>query len=145
MTTVEGLLVPAPPANASQALVVNADGSINTALVAPLPATVDASSIDFVAASSGVISAGPATLLEINGYNDSAVLVFVQLYDLVAVPADGVVPVTVTVRALPNSNYFLAFEGGKAFATGIAWSSSTTVRTKTEAGADQLANAQFRV
>ena len=98
-------------------------------------------------AASGIIRATPGTLLDINGYNNSASTRYFQLYNLAAVPADTAVPATTVVAVPPNSKFSLTFAAGqgRTFDTGITWSSSTTIATKTITGvADMQVNAQHR-
>lgn len=143
--TIEGRLVAEPASGGFQHAGVTTDAELMVTAIAPTPPVEDPSTVDFISAASGIISAAPATLLDFNGYNDSDDLIFIQFFDLVAVPADLTAPDTVIVRALPNANYSITFDGGKRFLVGCVWSTSSTARVKNLAGADQLANAQFRV
>ena len=143
--TIEGRLVAEPASGGFQHAGVNALAELQvTGGVAPPPSGAD-TTIDFISAASGVIRAAPCTLLDFNGYNDSNNLIFIQFFNLVAVPADATVVGTVIIRALPNANYSIKFSKGKPFSVGCVWSTSSTPRVKTIAAADQLANAQFRV
>ena len=82
---------------------------------------------------SGIVRASPGTLIDVNLYNASAVVVFFQLYDTIAVPADGAIPSTLVLQVPPMSHFsFSPGDGqGKTFATGITFASSTTLLTKT--------------
>ena len=98
-------------------------------------------------ADEGVIRAAAGTLLDVNGYNDSDSVRFFQLFNTIAVPADGAAPATVVIRVPANSNFSISFADGqgRSFDTGITWASSTTLTTKTITGvADMQVNAQFR-
>jgi hypothetical protein len=93
------------------------------------------------------IVAAPATLLDVNGYNDSSDVRYFQLFDAVAPPADTSIPVTTVVRVPGKSNFSISFADGqgRSFAVGISWASSTTATTKTLTGAaDMQVNAQYR-
>lgn len=97
-------------------------------------------------AASGVIRVAPGTLLDINGFNNSAAVRFFMLFDAVAVPGNGTAAVTVVIRVPPTSNFSITLANGQGrqFATGIAWATSSTLATLTLAAAEMLVNAQHR-
>lgn len=97
-------------------------------------------------ATSGVIRATPGTLLDVNGVSVVGALRFFQLFNLVAVPANGTVPLfVVRVPAVTNFSVSFADSMGMSFGTGITWACSTTAGTLTlTATADFIVNAQHR-
>ena len=89
---------------------------------------------------SRVISANPAVLKGVTGYNSGAAQ-FIQLHDAASLPADTAVPViTFTVPA--SSNFSLSFPEGRPFANGIVICNSSTGATKTIGSADCWFDAQ---
>lgn len=97
-------------------------------------------------ASAGVITAGPATLLDLNVYNASTALRYVQLFDAGAVPVDGTPPATIPIAVPGLSHGYLSFANGQGrdFAAGISWANSSTLLLKSLAGPELIINAQFR-
>jgi len=93
-------------------------------------------------AASLVISAAPATLYGLTGYNSKNTGQFIQLFNLTALPADATVPsVVLWVDAL--SSFSLDFGvNGRYFSTGIVLSNSSTGPTKTIGAADLWIDAQ---
>lgn len=105
------------------------------------PASYD-SAID---AASGIILAAPCTILELHGYNSAGADRYFQLFNAVAVPADGATPAMMPVRVPAGEHFSLTFCAGRRFSTGCCWCSSTTRATKTLTGApDMTINAQRR-
>ena len=82
---------------------------------------------------SGIVRVTPGTLIDVNLFNASAVVVFFQIYDTIAVPADTAIPSTLVLQVPPTSHFsYSPGDGqGKTFATGITFASSTTLLTKT--------------
>jgi hypothetical protein len=92
-------------------------------------------------AASLVISANPAVLKGITGYNSKTSAQFIQLHDAASLPADASVPaITFTVPA--QSNFSLSFPEGRPFRTGIVICNSSTGATKTIGSADCWFDAQ---
>ncbi|KKN11800.1 hypothetical protein LCGC14_1022840 [marine sediment metagenome] len=131
--------------NASGALVVvgGGGGGVVVVVAAP-PLSFDTGG---TLADSDVIRASPGTLLDINGFNNSANTRFFMMFNTVAVPADTAVPVTIVIRVQRMSLFSVSFADsqGRLFDTGISWASSSTnfALTRTLA-ADMLINAQHR-
>jgi len=95
-------------------------------------------------ATSGVVKASPGTLYGIVGINDSATAQYIQLHDATAVPADTAIPVVV-ITVPTKSNFSIDFGMyGMAFATGICWSNSSTLATKTIGAADCWLTAIYK-
>ena len=95
-------------------------------------------------AASGVISAIRSYLFSIQGYNNNAGAQWIMLFNSTAVPADGTAPVMFPLRVQGQSNFILDLDMiGRFFATGIAWSNSTTVSTKTLGAVDVWLDALF--
>ena len=86
-------------------------------------------------------------MLDVNGFNASVDTRFFQLYNLVAVPADGVVPFTIPIQVDPGTHFSVSFANsqGQRFSTGVSWASSTTQLVKTITGAaDMIIEIGFR-
>ena len=85
---------------------------------------------------SRVLKSSPGTLVTLIGYNSKASAQFIQVFDSATVPADGAPPVlTFTVAASSNFSVDVPITG-IAFASGIAFSNSSTGPTKTIGSAD---------
>ena len=98
-------------------------------------------SVAYVA--SAVIKASAGTLYGFSGYNSKASAQFIQFFDSTTVPADTAVPVLViTVPASSNFSYSPGIYG-RRFATGIAWSNSSTGPTKTIGTTDTWMDVQY--
>ena len=95
------------------------------------------------AAASGVIKASPGILNKVIGHNDKASTQYIQLFDAAAVPSDTAVPKMVIVAAA-DSNFEIDLGDGASFNTGMAWSNSSTLATKTIGSADCWLNAVYR-
>ena len=94
-------------------------------------------------AASMIAKASAGTLYMINGYNAKTSDQWIQLHDTTSLPADGSAP-KLTLLAPAESNFFFDFGVyGRAFATGITISNSTTGATKTIGAADCWFDAQF--
>lgn len=76
-------------------------------------------------ADSGVISAAPTTVRSVIASNRTAVTVYLMLFDLAAVPADGVFP-RVPFIAVPATSTIQVALGGMACANGLVWAATST-------------------
>ena len=76
-------------------------------------------------ADSGVISAAPTTVRSVIASNRTAVTVYLMLFDLAAVPADGVFP-RVPFIAVPATSTIQVALGGMACVNGLVWASTST-------------------
>jgi hypothetical protein len=86
-------------------------------------------------ANSLLVKATPGTLYGMAGYN-SGPDQFIQLYDAVSLPANGVAPV-VTFRVPAQNNFSIEFGPyGFRFDAGMVVGNSTTGPTKTIGAAD---------
>lgn len=91
---------------------------------------------------SRVVKGGPGILYGFTVYNNNAATRYIQVFDSVALPADGVVPpltfevATQTTRAIDFGQY------GRRFNVGIVLCNSSTDTTKTIGAADSLFDAQ---
>jgi len=87
-------------------------------------------------AASGIISTTPCWFYGFTGYN-SGPAQWIHLFNAVAVPANGAVPsiAPVSIPAIDNF-FFNVGELGYFFSTGLCWSNSTTLATKTLGAAD---------
>jgi len=96
-------------------------------------------------ATSGVVRAGPLTLYQLYGFNSKASAQYIQVFDTARVPADGGVPNRPPLYAAASSAFFYDFgEIGSAFDTGLCWSNSSTLATKTIGSADCWVHATYR-
>ena len=138
---------PAVPAMTPAAhLIVAGGGGAPIAVTFTPPSSFDSIGAG-VFVTSGVISAAPGTLLDINGFNAASSTRFFQLFDAVAVPGDGVPPITIPITVPAQSHFTLTFADGqgRTFSTGIAFCSSSTQLLKTiTLIPDMIINAQFR-
>jgi hypothetical protein len=93
-----------------------------------------------VLSNSGVMRIVASTLIEVTCINLSAASIFFQVFDALAVPADGTAPVTtpIIVPAGKNMTWSPNLGQGYVFSTGIAWCSSTTALTKTLTAAPDM-------
>ena len=83
------------------------------------------------AVKSAVISATPATLIDIQVENVTAGVKYVQLFDAASVPADTAVP-TMCFAIAASGTLNISLNGvPERFATGICIASSSTQATKT--------------
>ena len=95
-------------------------------------------------AASGVIKASAGKLLGAIGYNDKTSTQFIQIFNSATVPSDTAVPIFSFV-AQSKANFSLDFGTLEDdFDTGISWSNSSTVGTKTIGSADCWVTALFR-
>jgi len=78
-----------------------------------------------------VASAAPATLFSVFGFNNSAAVRYVHIFDLAALPADGTVPDFMPFRVPSVTNFSIQFAKGWAAANGIVIASSSTYATLT--------------
>jgi hypothetical protein len=94
---------------------------------------------------SGVIAAYPVTLLGLTAYNTSAAARYLQLFDAIAVPADGVVPTGGHPILIPaGGSASLTPAGGRQFSAGLSWCTSTTAATKNLGAAEMWITAEYR-
>lgn len=95
-------------------------------------------------AASGVIHVGSGYILGIVGVNTAIGSQFIQLhFDSATVPANGEVP-DWCIRVDGSSNFLLDLgELGDQFATGLTWSNSSTLATKTIGAADVWLQALY--
>ena len=94
-------------------------------------------------AASGVIKASAGTLYGLAGINNSSSDQYLQIFDSVTVPADTTVPKLVLfIPAKSNFSFDLGMYGF-ALGTGISWSNSSTLATKTIGSADVWLNAVY--
>ena len=128
---------------------VNATMQINDTDVSasvPVPVEGNAKSVyaTTAVAASGVIKNAAGTLYGLVGINNKASAQYIQIHNATAVPADTAVPlVVITVPA--TSNFSIDFGiFGLACATGICWSNSSTLATKTIGAADCWATANYK-
>lgn len=83
------------------------------------------------AADSAVIRNSATTVRKVIAANSHATTkVYLQLFDLAAVPADGVAPRLPSIPIEAGQTVILHL-GGMACANGLCWASSSTVATKT--------------
>ena len=78
-----------------------------------------------------VVKASAGVLYSIFGYNNAATTRYIQLFDLAAVPVNGVVPNFAPVSVPGGENFSIAFTKGWIATTGIVIVSSTSLLTKT--------------
>lgn len=90
---------------------------------------------------SHVIKASAGTIYEVRGYN-SGPAQWIQIHDASSLPADTAVPEDI-VYAAGSDNFWISFRQGKACATGIVVSNSTTGPTKTIGAADCWFSAEY--
>ena len=77
------------------------------------------------------VTAGPASLISLQGYNKAIAGRYIQVFDVTFQPADGSIPVAV-VKAPASSNFFLEVPvTGLPFHNGIRVCVSTTEETLT--------------
>ena len=94
-------------------------------------------------AASGIIKASAGTLYGLAGINDSASDQYLQIFDSVTVPADTTVPdLVLFIPAKSNFSFDLGIYG-YALATGISWSNSSTLATKTIGSDDVWLNGIY--
>lgn len=87
-------------------------------------------------AASGVIKDGAGVLHNLSGINDSAAAQYIQIFNSKTIPGDGGIPVLVLIVAA-KSNFSIDLGAyGLVCDTGISWSSSSTLATKTIGAAD---------
>lgn len=96
-------------------------------------------------AASGVIKNSPGRLYKVWGFNNNLGVQYIQFFNAAAVPADTTVPTLTPVRVPGQQNFELDLgELGTDFLTGITWSNSSTLTTKTIGAADVWLNALYR-
>ena len=92
---------------------------------------------------SDAIKASAGTLYGMSGINDSASDQYIQVFNSATVPSNGTVP-KVVIFIPAKSNFSVDFGTyGYAFSTGISWSNSSTLATKTIGSADCWVNAIY--
>lgn len=91
-----------------------------------------------------VVKASSGVLYSVFGYNNAAAVRYVQLFNLAAVPLDGVVPDFVSVPIPAGSPFSITFVKGWVASSGIVLVSSSTLLTKTITGvADVWFSGEF--
>ena len=92
---------------------------------------------------SRVVSAGPAAVYGLTGYNSLASAQFIQIHDAASLPADTAVPV-VTISVPASSNFSVDFGAyGRYCKNGIVVCNSTTGPTKTIGAANCWFDVQY--
>lgn len=93
---------------------------------------------------SGIIKVTPGSLLDINAFNAANADRHLHLFDAIAVPANGAIPVWDPIPiARQQTIAFFWGESGLPFTVGIVAAVSTTRTTLTLAGADMWISARF--
>ena len=142
---IEGRTAVNPAASGHQALVVNADGSINT--VTPAGGILDvraaATSIDVSGfATSSIVLAAPGRLVAFVGRNVGAATVFIMFFDSLVVPGALTLPDRLPIRVAAGAAFSL--QQASDFAVGIVWAASSTDALLTIiAGADVWTDTFF--
>jgi hypothetical protein len=90
---------------------------------------------------SRVIKSSAGTIFSLSGYN-SGPAQFIQFFNSTTVPANATVPVAVFAVSAA-SGFFLEWEKGLPFSTGISISNSSTAATKTIGSADCFLTATY--
>jgi hypothetical protein len=78
-----------------------------------------------------VVKASAGVLHSIFVYNNAAATRYIQLFNLAALPANGVVPNFIPIEVPAGSNGSVEFAKGWVASAGIVLVSSTTILTKT--------------
>jgi hypothetical protein len=95
-------------------------------------------------AASGVIKNAAGTLYGISGLNNKTSDQYIQIFNTAAVPADGAAPFAlIKVGAGCNFSYDFGIRGMR-LTTGICWSNSSTLATKTIGAADCWLVASYK-
>lgn len=92
---------------------------------------------------SRIVKASAGTLWSLTVFNNSASAQYYQLFDSATLPANGAVPIEPMKVSAGSSGSWVFGEIGRAFASGIVVSNSSTAATKTIGAADSLFDAQF--
>ncbi len=93
---------------------------------------------------SGVIRAGPTRLFMLFGFNNKASAQYIQVFDTRAVPADGYVAALPPLYVAATSAFYYDLgELGCRFLSGLAWSNSSTLTSKTIGSADVWIHALY--
>jgi hypothetical protein len=95
-------------------------------------------------AASGVIKASEGVLYGFSGINNKASAQYIQIFDSATVPADTGKPVFVLYVPAGSNFSFDAGHHGMTFASGISWSNSSTLATKTIGSADCWLTASYK-
>lgn len=93
---------------------------------------------------SKVSKASTGTFYGLLGYNSKTSAQFIHIYDLAAVPADGVAPKFIIPVQASSAFAFDTGRFGVVMATGICWSNSSTGPTKTIGAADCWVNIAYK-
>jgi hypothetical protein len=133
---------------ADAAVAAGASGSVSAKLRAisrdvAAPATPGSNASSTALEGSHVIKAAPGTLFTLTILNTSAVAQYYQLHDATALPADTAVPKSVIRVAPGGTGSFDYGTRGRAFATGIVVTNSSTAPTLTHGAADSFYDAQY--
>jgi hypothetical protein len=111
--------------------------------VSPQGQTADYDSAGLAA--SGVIKAGPARLFNLWGFNSKTSAQYIHVFNLAAVPANGVAPSIPPLYVGGSSPFFYDFgELGVYFTVGICWGNSSTLATLTLGSSDCWTHATYR-
>ena len=120
-----------------------ADADVGDANPVPIKPLVKTTYATTSLSASGVIKESAGTLYGISGINNSSNDQYLQIFNSDTVPADATVP-TLVLFIPANSNFsFDLGDYGYPFATGISWSSSSTLATKTIGSADVWLNGIY--
>lgn len=130
-------------------LAVGPSGETFTTLSPPIGTTVPASVAlteltGGALVASAVIKNSAGVIYRLSGINNNAAIRYIQLFNLAAVPADGVAP-SFVYQVAPTSSFSIDFGVfGRRHSTGICICTSTTLATKTIGAADMWFNAGIR-
>jgi len=92
---------------------------------------------------SAVISTTPTWFFGLSGYNNGPAQ-WIHLFNSTTVPADATAPYIAPIRIGGATNFFFDLgEKGYFFFTGLSWSNSTTLSTKTIGAADVWMDALY--
>ena len=90
-----------------------------------------------------VVKAGPGTLYGVGVYSNKAANQFIQIFDAVAAPASGAVPVFVAIVSTTSNLGLYWGSVGRWFNIGIVIANSSTAATQTAGSADCWFDAQY--
>jgi hypothetical protein len=90
-----------------------------------------------------VVKASAGVLHSIFGYNNAAGTRYIQLFNLAALPANGVAPDFAPIVVPAGGNFSVEFAKGWVASAGIVLVSSTTILTKTISAAEVWFSGEF--